>query len=131
MLVSDRKPVYFIGIVRFFYPFLSIIWFFLSATLQSVIHGGCKYGCLLEVAGHADVRRGQPLLLPALVVLGGVHSVHLGVVMVTMLHRGSGGYLWVLDVRVRHRQRRAFNIQTDGRNDGGCGGKDEVGESIG
>ena len=80
------------------------------------------YGCLLQVPGRADARLGQRLPLPALLPLGRVQNVvHLGVVMVTVLPRGVVD-LGVLDVRGRHRQRRAFNIQTDGQMDGGCGG---------
>ena len=80
------------------------------------------HGCLPEVPGRADVRLGQCLPLPALLPLGRVHNVvHLGVVMVTVLPRVVVD-LGVLDVRGRHRgQRRAFNIQTDGQMDGGCG----------
>lgn len=60
----------------------------------------------LEVAGRSDVGLGQPLLLPALVLLlppgeGGVHEVvHLSVAEALEADLG------VLDVHCGHRQRR-------------------------
>lgn len=64
---------------------------------------------VLEVAGRADVRLGQPLLLPLVLLLplgeGGVHNVvHLRVVMVTL----NIADLWVFDVDGSHGQRRAI-----------------------
>lgn len=65
----------------------------------------------LEVARRADVRLGQPLLLPLALFLplgeGGVHNVvHLRVVMVTL----NVADLWVFDVDCSHGQRRAWKM---------------------
>ena len=69
------------------------------------------YDDSLEVARCANVRFGQPLLLPLVLLLplgeGGVHNVvHLRVVMVTL----NTADLWVFDVDGSHRQRRALKM---------------------
>lgn len=69
-------------------------------------------GDSLEVAGRADVGLGQPLLLPALVLLlppweGGVHEVvHLRVAEALEADLG------VLDVHCGHGQRRTWGSDT-------------------
>lgn len=73
-------------------------------------------GDSLEVAGCADVRLGQPLLLPPLVLLlplgeGGVHDVvHLRVVVAVNV-----ADLGVFDVHRCHGQRRPYERTSEGQ----------------